>query len=641
MASIAGTLEKLVEDADADGIVDGTENPNINNTPYTTALFVLVGEANGGETPTTLEELQDAERSVDATELLQLAAVIKLIVDEGYELPIDPGTGEPYETIIAFLADAEVDGGGNTPVENFIADNSGAIETAVEEILTDNEIVPAFAVADIPDRYYWLWPAQVGFLSRSGQAFDFVRTPAQTGEIRAIDFSGSGEIVPGEYNWDVVNGRLVLDWTLRPSNTYVLADGLSNSPDLTLRCREPDHPQFASCQHSCADYQEAWAANGYQDFVVTQSLTQSELTKYAVSAGGTREFASQTDVQVTEIQDLQVNLGSGLEVFEFCDEIESVTNNVELLNAAVNPPRRLEVADFAGDTLAVAIIFDPDGPDADPINPFDPGSTFGESLFLDFVTLNGDTADAEGYRSTTTLLSGVDLDWRIVDDGAPPADTNADGGPDGNELQFRYASGVQQTLRQLEPAVGLETAFWVEVNGVAQPYGLYDITLRVDPDLQISEPDLINDPGEFWNAVVLNGWQKVLWQTNALGQFELIPGASFGWEFAAIPTANNLFTGDVLAAAWDILAAPLSAGLGTLQDLPAGTVHIYQPWNNRDRYWIPIAETSVSVPADVAYAPTPRTRLYVLEHRYRASNDFMDIPPRINAVEIFDKTVLD
>jgi len=225
MASIAGTLAKLVEDADGDGIVDGTENPNINNTPYTTALFVLLGEANGGETPTTLEELQNAERSVDATELLQLAAVIKLIVDGGYALPIDPGTGEPYETIIGFLADAEVDGNGNTPVDNFIAVNEEAIDTAVEEILNDNDIIPAFITEGIPDRYYWLVPAQVGFLSRGGRAYDFRSTPTQTGEVLAVQSGGGGGIIDGKYDWDVVNGKLVLDWTTVAIDSFFAFDG--------------------------------------------------------------------------------------------------------------------------------------------------------------------------------------------------------------------------------------------------------------------------------------------------------------------------------------------------------------------------------------------------------------------------------
>jgi hypothetical protein len=411
----------------------------------------------------------------------------------------------------------------------------------------------------------------------------------------------------------------VLDWTVQETATYALYDGFSTPPDLTLRCREPDNLQFATCPHSCAAYQAAWAASGYEDFVVTDTITDSELTRYAVGAGGTREFASQTDVIQREIQDLQVDYdgvgGNPPETFVFCDEVESVTNNVELLDAQKNPPKPLAVGDFAGNTLAIPIIYDPD----------DGAPNYSSGLFLDFVTLNDDP-DQDGWRTTSTLLSGVTPDWRIVD---------------GNELQFDYGGGVVQTLRQLEPTLDLETAFWMEVNGVPQAYGRYDIALSVDSAFQFTEPYLVNDTGEFWNAVVLNGWQKVLWQTNALGQFELLPGASFGWEFAAIPTVYNVFPGDALLADWEILAAPLSAGLGQLQNLPAGTMHIYQIANNRDRYWIPIAESSVSVPADVAHASTPRKRFYVLEHRYRASNDVMDIPPRINALELFDKTVLD
>jgi hypothetical protein len=631
MASVAGTLAKLVEDADGDGIVDGTENPNINNTPYTTALFVLLGEANGGETPDTLEELQDAERSVEATEILELAAVIKLVVDGGFALPNDPSTGEPYETIISFLADAEVDVDGDTPVENFIAANDTAIQTAVEEILADNDIVPAFTTEGIPDRYYSLVPAQAGFLSRYGRAYDFADSPAQTGEIRAVTSGGTGVIYEGHYNWEVVNGKLSLDWTVEPIDSYF---AFQDPTELTLRCREPNDPQFdGNCPYSCADYEAAFAASPYFQLAVTEQTSTTELTRYAVSAGGSREFASQTDVVSRQFASFEVDLDGGgpnpPEQFQFCDEIEARTSNVELLNDADNPPRRIEVSDYAAKTLALYIIYDPDD-----------AGTYPESLYMDFVTLNNDAPDGDGYRSTTTLLSGASLEWRIVSDGLPPSDTNANGGPDGNELQFKYAGGVQQTLKQLEPPLGAETAFWVEVNGVSVPYGRYDITLLVDPLFQFDQPFLINETGQFWNAVLLNAWPKTSWQTNALGQLELT-GPVFGWEFSAIPDGFNLQAGFAPnPITWGILASPLSAGLGQLQQLPAGTVNIVR-FESRNRYWIPIAKTMISEPGNVNHAPTLRQRFYVVEMEYQINDGSMWIAPRINASEIYNKTVLD
>ncbi len=88
--NLAGTFSR---------IVDGNANGNVTNV--TTASYVLALEANGGTEPTTAEELALAETAIDATELFELAALIKLIVDDpAYSLP------EGETSLIDFVSDA-------------------------------------------------------------------------------------------------------------------------------------------------------------------------------------------------------------------------------------------------------------------------------------------------------------------------------------------------------------------------------------------------------------------------------------------------------------------------------------------------------------------------------------------------------
>ena len=104
LASIVGNYQTLLDDEDQ--TITGEENPNVDNNPFTTAGYVLVAQANGGEVPTTQEELDATQTSIDATTLIEMAAVIKLIVDNPgeFELPVDPATGEQFTSIVAFLA---------------------------------------------------------------------------------------------------------------------------------------------------------------------------------------------------------------------------------------------------------------------------------------------------------------------------------------------------------------------------------------------------------------------------------------------------------------------------------------------------------------------------------------------------------
>ena len=176
--------------------------PSGNVTNLTTASYILAVEANGGSEPTTIEELQTAETAIDVTELFELAALIKLIVDDSsYSLPAGEGS------MIAFISDPAA-------VEAYIATvPQEDLDAALAEILSDSDLVAGFTIADIPERYYAIPTASPGFMARRGDALEFnVGVPgAETGTILSFSFTGQG--TDQSFDWSIdASGRLVLDF---------------------------------------------------------------------------------------------------------------------------------------------------------------------------------------------------------------------------------------------------------------------------------------------------------------------------------------------------------------------------------------------------------------------------------------------
>lgn len=80
------SVKKLATQAGDDGILDSNENFGVNTTNVTTAEYALI--VRDGNEPTSEDELDNALLNVDADEKVQLASLIKIIVDNpDYELP--------------------------------------------------------------------------------------------------------------------------------------------------------------------------------------------------------------------------------------------------------------------------------------------------------------------------------------------------------------------------------------------------------------------------------------------------------------------------------------------------------------------------------------------------------------------------
>jgi hypothetical protein len=204
--SLVGEIARLAEIAGTDGILVRDENNQVQVTNLSTAQYSLLTEANGGAPPGSDQELVPLQQSIDLARLLELAAVIKLVV-EGADLP------EGTDDVLELISD-------DTALATFKASvGQAALDLAQAEVEADPEVVPSYRTGAMPKGGYALLPpSAVGTI----QPF--------TGVARWIEMqgwanpSGSGGDVDlqfdtdGAMTWAVVDGDIIIT----PSNPYSL-----------------------------------------------------------------------------------------------------------------------------------------------------------------------------------------------------------------------------------------------------------------------------------------------------------------------------------------------------------------------------------------------------------------------------------
>lgn len=632
MTSIAGSFSKLVEDSDGDGVVDGSENPNINNTPFTTALFVLVVEANGSM-PTTVEELDATQTQIDGTELLQIAAVIKAIVDGGLDVPIDPATGEQYGSILEFISDAEVDGDGSTAIDNFVESYPAAVEAAAEELVSDPSITPAFVLADIPERYYSIATAAKGFLARSGNMLRFDLGGSNTGSFGGIVGGGGGGPISRAFNWSVSGGQLKLDFRSDPfSNATTLYQ-----PEGFLVCRDTDADVAAITGCGCADITTRLDELGGAGIYGNNETRSIDFTRLAV--GGATEFVRKyvNTVLSFEISDALT-----------CEEFEIGSDESQLRNEGLIASIPFIAAELELRTMAIPLYFDLG---VEGYNDWNNGAVWltwdaPRRVKMDLVTFEstgigctGDWKSASAFFADQPIAgsSSFDLCWRVV--GASDGRTiDSEIVSREGDLEFDYQDGWIQVVRKLEqlgPENGLFHDFWNTSTTPKKRFGTYDVAVLVDADLLFTEAMMINDPDEHWNAMI-NGWHPSQYAKDGGGN--LVHLRPFGWQFFASGVLYNGSPGSLEQhEGWDFLDSDLT--LDNSYTLPQGAMRLdrYSGWS---RFWIPMATSNPTDPLYLGSQPG-RNALHVLEFEFgRAwgtNTNFSPkdgLGPRINKVEI-------
>lgn len=197
LVSLLGEVGTLIESAGDDRTLGGESDTQANVTNVTTARYVLAVDANGGEEVTSDEAMAEAEKSIDADALLEIAAVIKVILDNpDYSLP------EGKESVVDLVKDAEA-------YNNFVAEvtsenpDDNALTQAMDQIVNDPALVQGYTADKLARVYYSTFPAAPGFLSRGGDRYQF--NDDGTGSI-------ANEQGAQKFSWALKDGAIVVTY---------------------------------------------------------------------------------------------------------------------------------------------------------------------------------------------------------------------------------------------------------------------------------------------------------------------------------------------------------------------------------------------------------------------------------------------
>jgi hypothetical protein len=143
--SAVGEIARLAQNAGGDGVLVRDENNQVQITNFSTAQYSLLAEANGGEPVGNDQQLIPLAQSIDLARLLELAAVIKLVVDGE---PLPPGVDD----VLALVSDPAA-------VASFEAGlDPGQLEAAQAQVEADTQIAPGYHVGAMPPGNYVLIP---------------------------------------------------------------------------------------------------------------------------------------------------------------------------------------------------------------------------------------------------------------------------------------------------------------------------------------------------------------------------------------------------------------------------------------------------------------------------------------------------
>jgi hypothetical protein len=194
--SLVGAIARLDAEAGADGILTMDENNQVNATHLSTAQYVLLADANGGTPPATDDDLLQLTQNINLDELIELAAVIKLVVDGGESLPAG------VDNVLELISD-------ETALDAFVeALDPGQLDDAIADVADESGDLAGFSPTRMAVGYTAIFPGDTGTIrvGVGGQFlvhFDGVGATSGTGEITDFTFRDD----PG-ITWAIVDDEL-------------------------------------------------------------------------------------------------------------------------------------------------------------------------------------------------------------------------------------------------------------------------------------------------------------------------------------------------------------------------------------------------------------------------------------------------
>lgn len=209
LVSLVGDAAGLAALVSANGELDSAQLPAVNVTHLSTAMTVLVIEANGGAPPTTQAKVDELSATVGMERLLDLATAITLVADHGVPLP------EGVADTLALVSSP-----GSSPVlaafltEQAYGTNEGNFRTRRDAVMSPLALAgqPAVAANGAQTFAYF-----VGH-KLSGQGGSLV-TYRPDGTATVARYGGTREAT-----WAVSNGALTLALALPFEYLYLSAD---------------------------------------------------------------------------------------------------------------------------------------------------------------------------------------------------------------------------------------------------------------------------------------------------------------------------------------------------------------------------------------------------------------------------------
>lgn len=476
-ANILGTLSAVADGANDDGEIVGTENAGVNITNVSTAKYVLVVQANNGAVPTTGAALQTAERSVDATSVMNLAAAIKLIVDDpdNYSLPAGSSS------ILAFAADP-------VAVKTFIdATPTAALEQALTEILADTSLVPGYKTADVPGVYFTIPAAKPGFLSPQGSGLVF--NEDGSGEFLT---SGSGGFpVTETFAWEVIDGivKVIYDNPVTTTGVVALADT------------------------AATDAQRTAIGNCMGIFQINAKFTVAEREYSLLSAGSLVDQVRVTTLTTTTYDPINVDVGCDASgVVQIASPEPTVQESTtEVWKESELPAQPFTTDEVVGNEWGIYMLV-PVGPylgNAEPTVQF-------ANMLVEFF--DGGLAHVDGGDDP-----GMDIAWEINEHG---------------DLQLTYGDWTQELTKLQVSGDAVKTVMLFQSTVNTQRFAYFDLAVRKNDALLANGAQALwlNEAGQFWHAFT-NGWFPGAWD----GDEAVFGGGAmtFGWSFLAEGEAWN------------------------------------------------------------------------------------------------------
>lgn len=193
--SLVGTFAQLLAAAGSDGVLTRDESGRVNITNISTAEFILLEASNGGPIEDAAG-FQAALSGLSTTRVTELAAVVRLIVDQGEQLP------SGFSGLLPFLRD-------DAAVDSFIAElDDGLLDDTIAAITdpsSNPNLVAPFTSQNLPEGYALLSPTV---------APDALSREALLLTLGAPN-SGEGEVLPGgspardpAMTWALENGSI-------------------------------------------------------------------------------------------------------------------------------------------------------------------------------------------------------------------------------------------------------------------------------------------------------------------------------------------------------------------------------------------------------------------------------------------------